>query len=100
MMSFFQNVIEAKQIELCSISSGHETSSYNQNILEGIIKRQKKRQTRFMDVITIQVKEEKVTRTALATYVIVIIQTKKRKQTEINQYSQRSHFLCGHQGLG
>ena len=33
-----------------------------------------------MDVITIQVKEEKVTRTVSITYVIVIIQTKKENK--------------------
>ena len=33
--------MEAKQIELCGIPSGNVTSSYNPNILEGIINRQR-----------------------------------------------------------
>lgn len=53
-----------------------------------------------MEEITMQVIEEKVTITVLAIYVIVIIQTKIRKQNKIHQYSQRSHFFVDNKNLG
>lgn len=56
-----------------------------------------------MEVITIQVKEEKVASTVLVTYVIVIIQTNKQKivkQAEINHYILGHIFFMGTKYLG
>ena len=54
-----------------------------------------------MEVITIQVKEEKVASTVLVTYVIVIIQKKKKgKQAEINHYILGHIFFMGTKNLG
>ena len=47
-----------------------------------------------MEVITVQVKEEKVASTVLVIYVIVIIQT--NKQTKIGKQAEINHYILGH----
>ena len=53
-----------------------------------------------MEVITMQVIEEKVTITVLAIYVIVIIQTKIKKTKQNTSVLREVTFLCGQQELG